>query len=179
MDVHAENGEVTVPTLRTARLTLRPLASSDRAAMTDALSNWAVTRWLSQVPFPYTIADADSLIGMVQQNRDDAHWALDQGEGLIGLISVKPDLGYWLDQAHHRKGLMTEAARAVVTWYFTDRAAPVISGHFSGNVASRAILTGLGFTNTRTETITPVCADTPVTLQRMVLTRAAWDRANG
>jgi RimJ/RimL family protein N-acetyltransferase len=179
MDLHAENGAVTVPVLRTARLTLRPLVSSDRTAIATALGSWDVTRWLSQVPFPYRLADADSFIGMVQQSPDDAYWAIDQGAGLIGLISVKPDLGYWLDQRHHGQGVMTEAARAVLTWYFTDHTAPVLSGHFAGNAASRAILTKLGFTDTHTETITPVNADTPVALQQMVLTPAAWDRANG
>ena len=165
---------MTVPILQTARLTLRPLAASDSTAITEALSNWDVTRWLSQVPFPYTRADADSFIGMVQHSPDDAHWAIDQGAGLIGLISVKPDLGYWLDQSHHGQGMMTEAARAVLTWYFTHHTAPVLSGHFAGNAASRAILTKLGFTDTHIETITPVNADTPVPLQRMVLTRDHW-----
>lgn len=179
MDLYAENRAVTVPTLQTARLTLRPLAWSDRAAITDALNNWDITRWLSQVPFPYTLADADQFIDMAQRSPDDAHWAIDQGAGLIGVISVKPDLGYWLDQAHHGQGVMTEAARAVVTWYFTDHPGPVISGHFVGNAASRAILTRLGFTDTHIETVTPVGADAPVTLQRVVLTRAAWDRVNG
>lgn len=170
---------MTVPILQTARLTLRPLALSDRTAITDALGNWNVTRWLSQVPFPYTLADADSFIGMVQHSPDDAHWAIDQGAGLIGLISVKPDLGYWLDQTQHGQGLMTEAVHAVLTWYFTAHTAPVISGHFAGNAASRAILTKLGFTDTNIETITPFNADTPVALQRMVLTPTAWGRANG
>ncbi|WP_322889047.1 MULTISPECIES: GNAT family N-acetyltransferase [unclassified Yoonia] len=170
---------MTVPILQTARLTLRPLAASDSTAITDTLRNWDVTRWLSQVPFPYTLADADSFIEMVQHSPDDAHWAIDQGAGLIGLISVKPDLGYWLAQAYHRQGVMTEAARAVLTWYFTDQTAPVLSGYFAGNAASRAILTKLGFTDTHIETIMPVNADAPVALQRMELTWATWNQTNG
>jgi RimJ/RimL family protein N-acetyltransferase len=165
-----------VPILQTARLTLRPLVKGDRAAITDGLSCWDVTRWLSQVPFPYTLADADAFLAMLADDAENAHWALDQGAGLIGVISVKPDLGYWLTAAHHGQGLMTEAAEAVLNWYFQDHEGPVISGHFAGNAASRRVLTKLGFTDTHTETITPVSSDAPVTLQRMALTRAAWEQ---
>ena len=163
---------MTVPTLQTARLMLRPLRGSDRAAITDALNHWDVARWLSVVPFPYTLADADEFIDMAQHNPGDAHWAIDQGAGLIGVISVKPDMGYWLAQSHHGQGLMTEAANAVVEWYFTHYNDPVVSGYHAGNAASRAILTKLGFTDTHTETITPANSDAPVTSQRMILTRA-------
>ena len=170
---------MTAPILQTARLTLRPLAASDRAAITDALSNWNVTRWLSQPPFPYRLSDAEAFIAMVKDDVTSPHWALDRGAGLIGVISVKPELGYWLAQPHHGQGLMTEAANAVVDWYFNDHTDPIVSSHFAGNSTSRTILTKLGFINTHTETIIPASSDAPVTLQRMILTRAAWGRANG
>ncbi|MFN3664171.1 GNAT family N-acetyltransferase [Yoonia sp.] len=174
MDLYAENRAVTVPPLQTARLTLRPLVVDDCTAIAEALGNWEVTRWLSQAPFPYARDDAKAFIDMVRNDADAAHWAIDLGFRLIGVISVKPDLGYWLDQAQHGQGLMREAAHAVVDWYFTDHTAPLISGHFAGNAASRAILTGLGFTDTHTETITPVSSDAAVTLYRMALTHKRW-----
>ena len=153
-------------------MVLRPLTVADSSAIAAALSCWDVTRWLSQPPFPYTLSDAEAFIAMVKDDETSPHWALDRGAGLIGVISVKPELGYWLAQPHHGQGLMTEAANAAVDWYFTDHTDPIMSSHFAGNATSRTILTKLGFINTHTETIIPASSDAPVTLQRMILTRA-------
>ena len=39
--------------IRTARLTLRPLAETDRLSMAAALSDIEVSKWLARVPHPF------------------------------------------------------------------------------------------------------------------------------
>ena len=45
------------PHLRTARLTLRPVAAADETAVVTHLNNLAISGWLARVPMPYTPAD--------------------------------------------------------------------------------------------------------------------------
>ncbi len=46
------------PVLRTPRLTLRPLEMTDADAIVEGVGNYDVSRWLSVVPYPYTVEDA-------------------------------------------------------------------------------------------------------------------------
>ena len=85
MDLHAEDGALG-PTLRTDRLTLRPVRQTDAAAIVAALNVWDVTRWLSVVPFPYTPDDADYFITTVAGDPQRPHWAIDMDAGLVGQI---------------------------------------------------------------------------------------------
>ena len=169
MDLHAENGAL-ARRLATDRLTLRPLDPTDAPAVVSAMSDWEVVRWLTLVPWPYTRAEADWWIGQA----GPGHWAIDAGQGLIGAISIKPDMGYWLARSAHGKGYMTEAARAVVAEHFRATDAPLVSGHYPDNAASRGVLSKVGFTDTHLETDRQVSTGREVTLQRMVLTREAW-----
>jgi [ribosomal protein S5]-alanine N-acetyltransferase len=43
--------------IETTRLRIRPLRDNDLADLVRLIGNWAVARWLSFVPHPYTEAD--------------------------------------------------------------------------------------------------------------------------
>ena len=163
---------MTVPILTTRRLTLRPVAASDAPAIVRAMSNWEVVQWLSAPPFPYSLADAACFISDIVPQTTT--WAIDAGEGLIGVIGVKPDLGYWLDTEFHGQHVMSEASAAVTDWYFSQTADDLISGHFAGNAASRNVLEKLGFVDTQLTRVTQESTQSEVSVQRMVLTHARW-----
>ena len=163
-----------IPVLTTGRLTLRPPVAGDAPNIASALNQWSVTRWLTLVPYPYGIADAVEFLDGLKSHLDGAFWAIDAGEGMIGAISVKPDLGYWLAPEHHGRGYMTEAARAVIAWYFTHHDEPLISGYHVGNHASRGVLRKLGFQETHRERAYQVATDETVQIQRMALSPADW-----
>ena len=50
MDLHAQTRIKPVPTLTTARLTLRTFRWDDADFVVDTLNDWAVTQWLTHVP---------------------------------------------------------------------------------------------------------------------------------
>ena len=179
MDLHAENGALIPVILRTARLTLRPLTPQDDAAIVAALADWDVVRWLTAVLWPYTRGDAAHYRTVIAADPGHPHWAIDAGDGLVGVISVTPDLGYWLAPAHHAKGIMTEAACAVVAAAFAAGVDHLVSGHLPGNVPSRRLLQRLGFTDTHLTTAHHRASGETVPLQRMVLTAATWAAAHG
>lgn len=166
---------MTTPILTTARLTLRPITLFDAGDITKSLSNAAVAGWLTAVPYPYTLQDAEDFIRDVAQDPDDPHWAIDAGLGLIGVISCRAELGYWLDAAHHGKGYMTEAATAAINHHFGQTDDDLISGYHLGNTVSANVLRKLGFTDTRVEDEIRVATGKPVRTQKMHLTRAQWE----
>lgn len=165
--------------LRTQRLLLRPLVAEDAGTLTELIGDYQVSKWLTMVPYPYTRADADWFIDS-DMNTPGKSWALDAGDGLMGVITLDVDLGYWLARKYWRKGFMSEAADAVVRAHFADATNDEVhSGHFVDNVGSGAILRGLGFVPTIIEDVQPKSRADTVQLQKMHLTRAAWEARDG
>lgn len=163
------------PILTTERLTLRPLTIFDTGDINAGLNHPDVPGWLTSVPYPYTLKDAEYFIREIAQDPDDPHWAIDAGTGLIGVISIGGELGYWLNADYHGKGFMSEAARAVVCQYFKTTNDDLISGYHLGNAASANVLTKLGFQKTHIVTQIKVATGKPVQTQRMVLTKDIWN----
>jgi [ribosomal protein S5]-alanine N-acetyltransferase len=67
-----------------------------------------------------------------------------------------PELGVHVASRHWRQGYALEAARSVIDYAFTIRGVPaVFAGHNPENVASRRLLTRLGFVYTHDELYEP------------------------
>jgi ribosomal-protein-alanine N-acetyltransferase len=74
------------------------------------------------------------------------------GSDFFGRIAIRRtaqprlwNIGFWLHPAHQGKGLMTEAARAVIALGFTELEAEAIEArHAVWNVKSRRVLERLG-----------------------------------
>ena len=161
-------------TLTTSRLTLRPLDAGDVQAIIYGINDIEISKWLTVVPHPYTEQDALYFMNTIIPSAEGVHYAIDAGEGLIGVIGIDPRLGYWLRRDAHGHGYMTEAARAVISTYFAETDMPLGSGYFLGNTASRNVLWKLGFCETYCEAVTCRATDQQVTLQNMQLTREQW-----
>jgi len=138
-------------TIRTSRLLLRPQVESDIPAIVAGLNDYGVTGYLTVVPYPYTDADATAWIAMQQPARPGAaQFAIDlPGTGLIGVVGIGKELGYWLGRRHHGHGYMTEASEALLDWHFALLPHSVVpSGAHVGNEASLRVQKKLGFVDT-------------------------------
>jgi RimJ/RimL family protein N-acetyltransferase len=121
-----------VTVLDTARLRLRAYRDEDQADMVALAGNWQVARWLTNLPHPYTDADAAFWIDHVRQDHATgrarsfaiALRATDQligGCGLDGSFADgddEPALGYWLGEPFWRQGYAREAVAAVIEYGF-------------------------------------------------------------
>ena len=166
--------------LRTERLALRPLVPLDTAAIVLGLDDFEVARFLTLVPFPYTERHAiEWLAGVAAYGRDKVVFAIDlPGSGLIGVIGLEPILGYWLARPFHGRGLMTEAATAVLDWHFARHPAEAVeSGAHVGNAASLAVQRKLGFVETGRVRRIPLSLGYEIESIRTVLTPAAFQAA--
>ncbi len=142
-------------TLTTPRLVLRQPGPEDIDAIVEGLNDFEVTRFLTKVPYPYGAEDARWWLGTLTPARPgDARFAIDLGGRLIGIVGLEPQLGFWLDRRHHGRGLMTEAAAALLDWHFAAIPDdPVASAAHVGNEASRNVQSKLGFRETGIRTM--------------------------
>ncbi|MCB1337457.1 MAG: GNAT family N-acetyltransferase [Maritimibacter sp.] len=165
-------------TLRTERLTLRAPRPDDAAWIGCEIARPEVHRWLTAVPRPYGLADAEDWI---EANAGGSGaFVIDAGGDPLGALTLgapgtAPELGYWLKRAAWGRGIMTEAARAALGWQFSRSDATVASGHIVGNAASRRVLAKLGFADTGRVMRPSRFHGHDVEIQRMILARATWE----
>ncbi|WFE89451.1 GNAT family N-acetyltransferase [Roseibium porphyridii] len=143
-----------LPSMRTGRLSLRPVLEKDLSDLVRLIDDYDVAKMLTTVPHPYALSDARDWHGQTAvEGRDgERAFAIDKGQGLIGVVSCgkpdgTPEFGYWLARRYWGQGIMTEAGKAVLAWHFDcSPGAPVLSGALDENRASLNVLTKLGFT---------------------------------
>ena len=165
-----------LPTLRTPRLTLRPLEMSDADAIVAGVGNYDVSKWLSVVPYPYTHEDAEWFL---EKSISDGSkvWAICDESGFCGVIGIDDELGYWLARRAWGKGYAFEAAHGVVSHWFSEPARDTLtSGYFDGNHRSGAVLRSLGFKETGVRRREARALSQEVSSHEMRLTRPDWDR---
>ena len=141
-------------TLETRRLLLRQPRRTDAPRIAKLIDNFAVSGKLARVPYPYKLSDAEWWLGTWRADKPpgETGFIVDlAGEGMIGHCGLHPDeqgtvIGYWLGEPFWNRGFMSEAAAAVIDWYFaTTGADHVGSGAFAFNKASLAVQKKLGF----------------------------------
>ena len=144
--------------LRTARLLLSPVESSDGPALWEAVesSREYLEEWLPWVPFNNTPETSQRYADACSSDWDAGRavrFALRDAQthrllGVVGLDSCvhlhrSCDLGYWLRKQATNQGLMTEAAQACVDFAFRRlgvhriRCAAATQNHPSLHVISR------------------------------------------
>jgi RimJ/RimL family protein N-acetyltransferase len=164
-----------VPRLTTEHLILRPVTRDDAHAVFEIAGDIRVSKWLSPVPHPYALADAENFLERVIDGKEGATWAIEETRRVVGMIAVQEQLGYYLAPSRWGRGLMTEAVSAVLASHFKSPNVEVVkSGYFLGNHGSRRVLEKAGFENTD---IVPRFSESlgrTVQMQSMQLTRKAW-----
>lgn len=136
-------------TLRTERLTLRPLRRADASTLATMAGDPRVANKLADIALPFDEAAARRWLKPTWM---DVRVGIEREGMLIGSISYHyalgavGGLGYWLGAEHWGKGYAREAAGAVVRYGFSqDRLQRFLSAHFIDNPASGRVLTKLGF----------------------------------
>ena len=156
--------------LETERLVLRPLGLDDAPALVSGVGDFEVARWLAPVPHPYGEEDARAFLGEVAAT--PGTWAITAEGALVGLVSIRDELGYWLARDTWGCGIATEAARAAARAWFAAGPAMLMSSHMEGNEASRRILLKLGFEDAGPKTISSASLGRDVPGRAMRLGRA-------
>ncbi len=169
--------------LETERLTLRRLEPADAPVLQRLCGNWNVVRMLTRVPYPLTEADTSDFIGQSQGPiavPPGFHLAITDSE-LIGVVGIdgaglgEGILGYWIGEPWWGRGYVTEAARAVIDFCFTDlKLAAIKSRALADNPVSQRVLEKCGFRHTRSEDVFSSSRGSDVPSLKYLLTRQDW-----
>jgi RimJ/RimL family protein N-acetyltransferase len=117
-----------------------------------------VAKMLARVPHPYREADAVQWMSGLNRDRS-ANYVLVHANGVVGVVGIElksdaaadgaVELGYWLAKPFWGRGLVTEAAAAVIK---AARAcgprAAITCSHVDDNGASARVIEKLGFVPT-------------------------------
>lgn len=158
--------------IQTKRLVLRPFRGADAARVAELIDNLSVSRWLTHVPHPYALEDAQAFFA--RHDQDEMVLAVTLADDVIGCCTIQNELGYWLGQPFWGQGYAFEAATALVNRYFESGQTDLRSGYMLGNAASARVLSKLGFARAQIEVADCLATGTSVTLQKMTLTSDAW-----
>jgi len=134
--------------LATPRLILRAPRPDDAPGYALAVGDYEVARWLTPLPWPYTLAMAAEWLRQAPANTPERALFMVElpGRGLIGCVSLLSELGFWIARPHWGRGYATEAAAALIGWHFAGCAADAIACSAQrDNAASLRVQARLGF----------------------------------
>lgn len=146
------------PVMETENLVLRKILLSDRAEIFAIYSDPEAMKYFGKYPHK-TLIEADGMIYKVInafQNGEGIRWgvALKNSNKLAGTAGIwridrkhfRGEIGYDLMPKYWRKGIMTEALRAIVDFGFSEMKLHTIEANADpNNIASTKLLEKLGF----------------------------------
>jgi RimJ/RimL family protein N-acetyltransferase len=144
--------------LRTRRLVLSIPTRADADAITIACQDPEIQRFTT-VPRPYVREHAEKFIDLAPRQWAEGvstNWAIRHNGALAGMIGMhrlgaekgSGEIGYWMTGSSRGKGLLTEAATAVLDFAFAPQGLDLVRVEWRavvGNVASAASARALGF----------------------------------
>jgi RimJ/RimL family protein N-acetyltransferase len=169
--------------IESERLVLRPLRAVDLDDLIREVSDFAVSRMLARVPFPYTRGDAEAFLAAARRSgNSDLALSVTRNDRVIGGIGLtalrgQREFGYWLGRRHWGRGYATEASRAFLAHVFAAfELESVRSGVFVDNPASLRVQTKLGFIEVGRRQVECLARGCRVEHIDTVLTRADFRR---
>ena len=143
-------GQRREPTIRTKRLTLRPLRDGDLDAIVENVADYDIAKMTSRIPHPYSEADGRAFLA-TQRQPGALNLAVKHRDELIGVCSLfampfRPEIGYWFARRAWGRGIATETGRALLGHGFGVLGLPLIHYRaFIDNPASQRVAAKLGF----------------------------------
>ncbi len=163
---------------------LRPFVAGDAEGLHRLINDWAVTRTLAVVPFPYPRALADEWVAQTRTEMDAGsayHVAITGREGaeeiLVGGVGLRlkarrASLGYWVGRRFWGHGVATEAAGRMARWAMANLDLDALEATVAqDNAASLAVLRRIGFRQTGAAVHTFLARGTEVAVWCLEATR--------
>ena len=144
---------MTVPVLRTARLTLRPFKAEDAPRIQELASAREVALNTLRIPHPYPDGAAEEWIASqpAKEATGFFNFAIDDGQfvGSCGLIVNRDDdlaeIGYWIGVPYWGRRYASEAAAELVRYGFEEMGLNrIFAAYFARNAASGSVLRKIG-----------------------------------
>ena len=137
--------------LHTDNLVIKKPSEKHLKSLIKELNNWNISKWLIEVPYPYSIDDAKYWIKKTKQ--DQYSFNIYLKNKLIGGLSLtnqrensKWELGYWIGEEYWGNGYAIEACENLISYFFSNTNNSIIyASHMKDNIKSKKIIIKLGF----------------------------------
>jgi RimJ/RimL family protein N-acetyltransferase len=112
--------------LETERLSLRRPTLADVKAIARLANDRRIAEHIRRLPHPYSQDHAIEFIRYTVAEPREIAFLVESNFAPIGAVSISmiepeaPDIGYWLGVEHWGRGFATEAARAVIDYFFAE-----------------------------------------------------------
>ena len=99
---------------------LRKFNLSDAERVADLVGDYEVSRWTSNIPYPYTVQDAIEWMSMGDSAFDRTPWAVVLDGEVVACVSHWPidggqtEVGYWVGRKYWGKGICTQALKTML-----------------------------------------------------------------
>ena len=137
--------------LHTNNLIIKKPSEKHLNSLIKELNNWNISKWLIEVPYPYTVDDAKYWVKKTKQ--DEYSFNIYLKNKLIGGLSLtnqrensKWELGYWIGEEYWGNGYAIEACENLISYFFSNTNNSIIyASHMKDNIKSKKIIINLGF----------------------------------
>ena len=173
--------ESTPCVLETERLTLRQPTLADVKAIARLANDRRIAENTRRLPHPYSQDHAVEFVRAMAAGPRETAFLVENNHVPVGMIGISwlepdaPELGYWLGFEHWGQGFGTEAARAMIDYFFEEFSFELLfSGARVANPSSRNILEKCGFqwSGVELHRFEALGCSTPV--DRFRLSRGVW-----
>jgi RimJ/RimL family protein N-acetyltransferase len=167
--------------LETERLSLRKPTLADVKAITRLANDRRIAENTRRIPYPYLQDNAVEFVRAIAEIGHEIAFLIESNFVPIGMVGINfgtrdmPEIGYWLGVEHWGQGFGTEAARAVIDFFFEEHDhEQLYAGARVVNPASRNILEKCGFqwSGVELHRFEALGSSTPV--DRFRLPRGVW-----
>lgn len=131
---------------------LRKFTFRDAQRVTGLVGNESVSKWTSNIPFPYSDQNAIDWIRDTTSNPDRHPFAVEVDDEIVACVSYWPcvegsvEVGYWVGKSYWGLGYATQALSMLISQGFFPRGCDMFARVMVGNIGSERVLQKCGFT---------------------------------
>ena len=141
--------------IRTERLLIKTPEIDDKFELTQLINDKDVIKWLSDIPFPYTLNHAEEFIERSQEEtlkQESYNLMIFHNGKMLGGIGLRDfynescQVGYWLGKQYWGNGFATEALKSISDFGFGQlNLEEIYASYKIGNKGSKRVLMKCGF----------------------------------
>ena len=145
--------------IRTERLLIKTPEIDDKFELTQLINDKDVIKWLSEIPFPYTLSHAEEFIERSRESvlkQESYNFMIFEDKKMIGGIGLREfnnkscQVGYWLGKKYWGNGFATEALKSILDFGFDQlNLEEIYAAYKIGNEGSIRVLNKSGFEYSR------------------------------
>ena len=130
---------------------LRKFRFQDAERVTALLQDKEISKWTSNIPFPYVKQDAIKWIQATSEDIDQNPYAIEVEDQIVGCVShwvnskSEIEVGYWLGKDYLGKGYGTKALAQMLSQPDFSATASVVAQVMTENIGSQRVLLNNGF----------------------------------